>query len=118
MAIHGVLESEQITPQPFSIDIDLFLVRTDKSDTLESTVDYATVIESAVHVMTEHSYQLLESIAAAIADHSFECDERIGGVRCTVRKLEPPVPYEVASVGATVFKRRPGLGGDEGAPSS
>ena len=70
LGVHGVLPEEQTRPQPFQIDLELFVNATDagRSDELEDTVDYSAVCEAVSRVVRSESYRLLERLATRIAE--------------------------------------------------
>lgn len=66
---HGVYEEEKIHPQEFRVDIELYLdlAKAEASDDLQHTVDYARLYCQVKKLVEESSYNLLESLAGAIA---------------------------------------------------
>ncbi len=106
--VHGVLAHERETAQPFSLDLDVWvdLAVPGGSDALSDTVDYAVVVERAAQVVGGRSCQLLEALAEATAGAVLGADPRIEAVRVSLRKLRPPVPFDVASVGVSLLRRR------------
>ena len=108
MGTHGVLEQEKVEPQPFEFDLD---VRFDMSlagatDALEDTVDYGALIDAAAAVVTGPWCALLERLALLMGDAVLATDLRIESVDVAIRKLEPPVPYEMASAGVRLTVAR------------
>jgi dihydroneopterin aldolase len=105
MGVHGVLPEEQQRAQPFAVDITLVvdLTAAAASDDLADTVDYGAVAEAVAAVVAQERFQLLERLAGRIAD---ECrtDPRVQGVTVSLRKLRPPVPIVLDSVGVTVTR--------------
>jgi dihydroneopterin aldolase/2-amino-4-hydroxy-6-hydroxymethyldihydropteridine diphosphokinase len=49
---------------------------------------------------------LLETLARAIADAVLS-DERVEQVTVSVRKLRPPVPFDIRSAGVRITRERP-----------
>jgi 7,8-dihydroneopterin aldolase/epimerase/oxygenase len=98
---HGVLEWERETEQLFLYDVELELPEP-AADELEGTVDYREVVLLIRELSDERGFQLLESLAAAVADALIERFAQVEGVRVRVRKpeVEPgaPVEYAAASV--------------------
>lgn len=90
--IHGVLPQEHRRPQPFAVDVelDLDLSTAARSDDLADTVDYAGVIDMVVRVIEGEHHELLEALAARIAE-GCRSDPRVDRVTVTVRKLRPPL---------------------------
>jgi dihydroneopterin aldolase len=101
--VHGVLAAERLRPQPFEVDIELLvdLGPAGASDALPDTVDYGAVCDAARAVVETEHHQLLERLAARIAE---ECrkHERVRGVVVEVRKLEPPIAGPLGYVGVRV----------------
>jgi dihydroneopterin aldolase len=109
MGIHGVLAHERERAQPFEVDLDLVvdMTKAARSDDLADTVDYSAVVARAESIVAgPHSFQLLEALADAIATESLALDRRLRAVRVWVRKLDPPVPERVGSVGVSITRRR------------
>lgn len=115
-AVHGVLEEEQARPQPFEVDLDMYLDTADAvaTDDLATTADYAAAIEAVVAVLRGAPHRLVESLAGAIADAVLG-DPTLSEVTVTVRKLRPPVAHEVTSTGVRIHRRRRGRGPDAAA---
>jgi dihydroneopterin aldolase len=103
LGVHGVLPEEQTRPQPFEVDVELTvdLEPAGESDTLDDTVDYAAVAEAISRVVRSERYQLLERLAARIAEVC-KVDERVTSVAVTVRKLHPPVRAMVDHVAVRI----------------
>jgi FolB domain-containing protein len=112
MAVHGVLPEERSRPQPFEVDLDLVadLDRAARTDDLADTVDYAVLADRVMKVVEGPSFDLVEALAAAIAD-TVLADERVQEVTVTVRKLRPAMAVQVGSVGVRLQRARPGPAG-------
>ena len=108
LGTHGVLPEEQARSQPFEIDIDVWLDlgTAAGSDRLADTVDYGALIERARDLVATGSFRLLEALAGAVAEALLAADVRTEAVEVTVRKLRPPVPSDVSTVGVHVVRRR------------
>jgi dihydroneopterin aldolase len=98
---HGVLEHEAETGQPFLYDVELQLPEPG-ADELSETVDYREVVRLLRELSDGRRFQLLESLAAAVADALLERFVEVERVRVRVRKPEvdpgAPVEYAAASV--------------------
>jgi 7,8-dihydroneopterin aldolase/epimerase/oxygenase len=117
---HGVLDEEHLRAQPFEVDLDLEvdLRPAGRTDALADTVDYGAVTESVAGVIAGEHSDLLEHLAERIARAAFEA-AGAGGVHVetvtvTVRKLRPPVPFDLASAGVRVRRGRADMGADGG----
>jgi dihydroneopterin aldolase len=97
---HGVEDWEREQEQPFVYDLELELAEP-ASDRIEETVDYREVVELVRAVSQTKQFQLLETMAAAVADALLE---RFPLVRARVRVRKPqvqlglPVEHAAASV--------------------
>lgn len=106
---HGVLPEEKSRAQPFEIDLDLAvdLVPAGLTDLLADTVDYAAVAEAAAGIVSgPSSFQLLEALAGAVADATLASDPRIAAVTVRLRKLQPPLAMDIATVGVRITRRQ------------
>jgi dihydroneopterin aldolase len=97
---HGVEDWEREQEQPFVYDLELELDEP-ANDRIEDTVDYREVVELVRAVSENRQFQLLESIAAAVAEALLE---RFPLERARVRVRKPqvqlgvPVEHTAASV--------------------
>jgi len=105
---HGVLPEERDRPQPFAVDITAWvdMAAAQHSDDLADTVDYGALARTAADVVEGRSYQLLEALAGRLASALLIIDPRLEAVEVTVRKLHPPLPFDVASTGVRVRRSR------------
>jgi dihydroneopterin aldolase len=104
---HGVGADERRDGQPFVVDIalDTDTTRAAESDALTDTVDYAVVAERVAAIVTGEPVQLIETLAARIADDCLR-DARVSSVQVTVHKPEAPVGLPVDDVVVTVTRTR------------
>jgi dihydroneopterin aldolase len=104
---HGALEGEQDNPQPFEVDLDVEadLSEAVRDDRVADTVDYSLVVDTAMSIVGEHRYRLLEALAGAIATGVLEIPG-VEAVTVTVRKLRPPVAADMASAGVKLRRER------------
>jgi dihydroneopterin aldolase len=84
--LHGVLDEERRDGQLFTFDVVLELDEP-ATDDIDATVDYRDVVACVREVSDGTAFQLLESLAAAVAD---ELKRRfpVGGVSVRVGKPE------------------------------
>jgi dihydroneopterin aldolase len=108
MGVHGVLASERQQPQPFVVDLDVWvdLDQAGRSDELADTVDYAGLATVAAAVVRDRSFFLLEALADTIASGLLAVDARVEAVAVRVRKVRPPVSVDATSVGVRLLRRR------------
>lgn len=108
---HGMLEQEQLTSQPFEVDVDLLLdlQAAGLSDDIAQTVDYAAAFEICRQVVESTSFRLLEALAEALAQEllvAFDVTEV--GVR--VRKPAVPIEGTIGYAGVEIRRARTGAG--------
>ena len=67
---HGVVEAERQLGQKYEIDLELMtdLATAGKTDDLAHTIDYTQVVQLAVKIGTQQSFQLFETLAETIAE--------------------------------------------------
>jgi 7,8-dihydroneopterin aldolase/epimerase/oxygenase len=117
LGCHGALPEEAVRAQPFEVDLDLFtdLSHAGASDALDSTVDYGALCEVVRTVIEGAHATLIEHLAEQVAERALEvAGARADSVVVAVRKLRPPVPFQMASAGVRI-RRRPAPAGSEGA---
>lgn len=104
----GVLPEEQARRQPFLFDLDLYLDLTKASETddLGDTANYGHIIDVLAGKLAEDRFQLLERMAARVAELIFE-SAAVDEVTVTARKLRPPVAAHVDTTGVRIHRARP-----------
>jgi dihydroneopterin aldolase len=107
-AIVGTLPEEQLRTQPLSFDIDFVrpFETAALNDDLSGTTNYADVLRRTVQVAGEGRFLLLETLAYRVAHEVLALDEAIESVTIAVRKLRPPVPEDVKTVGVRCTLKR------------
>ena len=99
---HGAYAGEKDRPQAFDVALTLQvdLAAASVSDRLADTIDYADVHRRVVAIVEQQSFDLLERLAAAIADAVLE-DARVRSVEVSIGK-----PGLLDGATATVTLRR------------
>jgi 7,8-dihydroneopterin aldolase/epimerase/oxygenase len=90
----GYLPEEQVLGQWFEVDVKLWLdiSTAAKTDAIEDTLDYRSVISLVKHLVKTSKFALIEKLAGAIADSILnECD-RISQVQVSLTKPAAPIP--------------------------
>jgi dihydroneopterin aldolase len=90
----GYLAEEQVLGQWFEVDVKLWLdiSTAAKTDAIEDTVDYRSVIAKVQHLVKTSKFALIERLVATIADSILiECD-RVSRVQVTLSKPAAPIP--------------------------
>jgi dihydroneopterin aldolase len=106
---HGVLPEERQRAQPFVVDLDLEvdLRPAGQSDALSDTVDYGSVTAAVAAAVAGPHVDLLEHLAERIAAAALASSAPgAAAVTVTVHKTRPPVPFDLASAGVTIYRRR------------
>ena len=108
VGICGALPEERERAQPLEVDLDIEadLAPSGRTDALDDTVDYGALCDAVAAVVAGGTPQLLEHLAASIADAVLGVDDRIAAVAVGVRKLRPPVPHQLATAGVRIERRR------------
>jgi dihydroneopterin aldolase len=90
---HGATAAERKTLRRFQVDVDLHadLAAAVASDRLVDAIDYYAVCALVEEIGTNHTYHLLEGLAAALVAAIAERWPR-AAVEVEVRKLNPPCP--------------------------
>ena len=99
---HGALEEEQRIGQSFLFDVELVAHDAGvRSDQLADTVDYTAVVARIEAISGERRFNLIEALAAAIADDLMERFP-VSSVRVRVRKPQVQLGASVEYTAATV----------------
>jgi dihydroneopterin aldolase len=106
---HGVFPEEQVTPQPFEVDVELALnlQPAGLSDDLGLTVDYGRVFETCRQIVESTRFHLVEALAEAIA-HELLAEFAALEVTVRVRKPQVRLGGPLRSAGVEIRRRRPG----------
>ena len=102
IGFHGVLDSERREGQLFIVDLVLEIPQP-TGDELCNTADYSVIAQMIVDQITSHPVDLIETLAARIADAvlaEIEC----GRVSVTVHKPNAPIPVEFDDVSVTITR--------------
>jgi len=93
---HGVPEAERQVGGHYEIDATLHcsLVSAGRTDALEDTIDYASVVNLIVDIGTQQSFQLIEALAETITSEILK-QFPIDTVQLTVKKLHPPIEQPI-----------------------
>jgi dihydroneopterin aldolase len=98
---HGATEVEEREGQMFLVDVVLELRREPEADDISQTIDYRAVATCVRDVSDRRRVQLLETLAASIADE-LTATVPVERVRVRVRKphvqLDPPAEYSAVTV--------------------
>ncbi len=106
---HGVFEFERRDGQEFVVDVVLHVDASAAaaSDDLAHTVHYGELAEAVHAVITGEPVDLIETLAARIADVVLTQDG-VGAVDVAVHKPSAPVSVDFSDVVVRVHRRRAG----------
>jgi dihydroneopterin aldolase len=96
---HGVNPGERLEAQPFVVDLDVLLEV--ERDDIDSTLNYRGLVDLARSTVASTSFQLLESLAAAVGQAIFDLSPVLE-ITATVHKPRAAKSLEVADVAAAV----------------
>lgn len=104
---HGVYEDERREGQEFVVDTTLYVAtaRAAASDDVADTIHYGELAERIVALVAGEPVNLLETLAARIADDILERD-LVRGVAVTVHKPHAPIAVPFADVSVTIRRER------------
>jgi 7,8-dihydroneopterin aldolase/epimerase/oxygenase len=100
---HGVLPEERRDGQDFVVDVQLSVDTrlAAAADDLAATVDYAELADRLAAVVAGEPVQLLETLAARLADACL-ADPRVITAQVTVHKPSAPIAHVFTDVAVTV----------------
>ncbi|MFH7030568.1 MAG: dihydroneopterin aldolase [Heteroscytonema crispum UTEX LB 1556] len=107
----GYLPEEQVLGQWFEVDVKLWLdlSKSAKTDTIEDTIDYRSVIAKVQHLVKTSKFALVERLTGAIADSILkECD-RVTQVQVILSKPAAPIPDFGGKISIELTKTNPNL---------
>ena len=94
---HGARPGEKDEAQPFVVDLDLEV--NVGQDQIDGTADYRGITDAVRAVVEERSFDLIESLAAAVADEILAVD-RVMRVTAVVHKPNAAARLEIDGVAA------------------
>ncbi len=105
---HGVFEDERREGQEFVVDATLYLSTAEAAETddVADTVHYGEVAERIVAMVGGEPLNLIEGVAARIADDLLSYD-LVRMVTVTVHKPQAPIPVPFSDVAVTIRRGRP-----------
>ena len=108
---HGLFEEERSLGQKFTFDIDATLnpAPTHRDDRLDASIRYDAVVDLAVSLASETTYQTLEALGEAVAIGLLRRFALIDTISVGVAKLSPPIPHTLRKVGIAISLDRADL---------
>ena len=107
-AYHGVNPEEKTDGQNFILDITAYknLKKAGETDNIDDTVSYAKILKTAVKVLNEDKYDLLEKVAQRVAQQIFLEFDSIKAVDVCLKKPEAPIKADFEYVGVEISRTR------------
>ncbi|WP_017318876.1 dihydroneopterin aldolase [Mastigocladopsis repens] len=90
----GYLQEEQVLGQWFEVDVRLWLdlSKAAKTDAIEDTIDYRSVISLVQNLVKTSRFSLVERLATTIADSILASSDRVVQVQVILSKPAAPIP--------------------------
>lgn len=103
---HGVFDHEAKTGQDFFVDLEIHLdlSKASISDALSDTVDYGALADVVVEEITGARVQLIEKLAARIADRIKAGHSEISKIAVTVHKPKAPIAAQTSDISVTIVR--------------
>lgn len=107
-AYHGVNPEEKVDGQNFILDITAYknLKKAGETDNIDDTVSYAKILKTAVKVLNEDKYDLLEKVAQRVAQQIFLEFDSIKAIDVCLKKPESPIKADFEYVGVEISRTR------------
>lgn len=104
---HGVFDFERREGQIFKVDLVLGVDTRPaaRSDDLQDTVDYGTLVAAVVKAVENDPVDLIETLAQRIADVCLS-DIRVNWAEVTVHKPDAPIEATFQDVALTITRSR------------
>jgi dihydroneopterin aldolase len=104
----GALPEEQVLGQWFEVNLTLWrdLSTAGQSDRLTDTHDYSNTVPEIQTLIHSSRYQLIESLAEAIAQTVLQ-DSSLSQVRVQLVKLTPPIPNFDGTITVDITRPQP-----------
>ena len=105
---HGLFEQERKDGQDFFVDLTLSvdLNAASLSDAIEDTVNYAEITDLVVEEITSNPVNLIEKLAARIAERVLNQHVKVISVTVTVHKPQAPVAAQLKDIAVVVTRAR------------
>lgn len=107
---HGVFEYEKEQGQQFLVDVTVWADLADAAagDDLHRTVNYGELASRAAEIVAGPPRDLIESVAAEVADDILARYEVVQAAEVTVHKPQAPIELEFGDAAVTMRRSRRG----------
>jgi dihydroneopterin aldolase len=105
---HGLFEHERKDGQDFYVDLSLTvdLSAASQTDAIEDTVNYAEITDLVVEEITSNPVNLIEKLAARIAERVLNQHIKGQSATVTVHKPQAPVAAQLKDIAVVVTRSR------------
>ena len=105
---HGLFEQERKDGQDFFVDLTLSvdLTAASLSDAIDDTVNYAEITDLVVEEITNNPVNLIEKLAARIAERVLNQHLKVTSITVTVHKPQAPVAAQLKDIAVVVTRSR------------
>ena len=105
---HGLFEQERRDGQDFFVDLvlEVDLTAASKSDSIYDTVNYAEITDLVVEEITSNPVNLIEKLAARIAERVLNHHLKVNSVVVTVHKPQAPVAAALKDIAVQIKRSR------------
>jgi len=105
---HGLFEQERNDGQDFFVDLTFVvdLKAASQSDAIADTVNYAEITDLVVEEITSNPVNLIEKLAARIAERVLNQHVKVNSVTVTVHKPQAPVAAQLKDIAVVVTRTR------------
>ena len=107
-AYHGVNPEEKQVGQNFEVDITAHtcIKKSGQTDNVDDTVSYAKIVKTAIRVISESSYNLLERVATRLAEQLIMDFNALEQVDILLKKPEAPIRAEFDYCAVEISRKR------------
>ena len=107
-AYHGLFGEEKSLGQRFFVDLEceLDLRKVGHSDAENDTVRYDQLALCVQDIVTQKRFNLIESLAEAIAGECMNKSKLIQSIMVRVRKPDAPIPMIIGNVAVEIVRTR------------
>lgn len=107
---HGVFPEEKREGQPFIVDVTCWLDFTEAAanDDLTKTINYAELADLAANIVEGPSRDLIEAVAAQVADACMDSFDELLAIEVTIHKPQAPIPRTFEDVAVVARRSRSG----------
>jgi dihydroneopterin aldolase len=105
---HGLFEQERKDGQDFFVDLTLTvdLNAASQSDAIADTVNYAEITDLVVEEISSNPVNLIEKLAARIAERVLNQHPKVDSATVTVHKPQAPVAAQLKDIAVVVTRSR------------